>query len=164
MTSTEVPEEARHLQLIAIVPLSKTGALEVFSQRYERGWSPPRMDRSAHRRAPRSPHPPRQLRDERFNQSAGAEPINAKTSRDSLLPWTWIHRQCSAKPGKGQESRQPICRVLHADRYRKADVKEALELAYALTVHKAQGSDFQTVILVLPRKAQTLSRELSIPA
>ncbi len=45
-------------------------------------------------------------------------------------------------------------------RYLKADVKEELELAYALTVHKAQGSDFDTVILVIPRKAQTLSREL----
>ena len=45
-------------------------------------------------------------------------------------------------------------------RYTKANVEEAIELAYALTVHKAQGSDFQTVILVLPQKAQTLSREL----
>jgi hypothetical protein len=45
--------------------------------------------------------------------------------------------------------------------YKKSEVKEgALELAYALTVHKAQGSDFETVILVLPRKASTLSREL----
>lgn len=44
--------------------------------------------------------------------------------------------------------------------YKKAEVKEALELAYALTVHKAQGSEFDTVILILPRKAQTLSREL----
>jgi ATP-dependent exoDNAse (exonuclease V) alpha subunit len=45
-------------------------------------------------------------------------------------------------------------------RYTKFEVKEQLELAYALTVHKAQGSDFDTVILVLPQKAQTLSREL----
>jgi hypothetical protein len=44
--------------------------------------------------------------------------------------------------------------------YKKSEVKEELELAYALTVHKAQGSDFETVILVVPRKAQTLSREL----
>ncbi|MCC7157108.1 MAG: AAA family ATPase [Bryobacterales bacterium] len=44
--------------------------------------------------------------------------------------------------------------------YKKSEVKEALELAYALTVHKAQGSDFETVILIVPRKAQTLSREL----
>lgn len=34
-----------------------------------------------------------------------------------------------------------------------------LELAYALTVHKAQGSDFGTVFLVLP-KSRLLSREL----
>jgi len=45
-------------------------------------------------------------------------------------------------------------------RYNMIAVKEVLELAYALTVHKAQGSDFETVILVIPQKAQTLSREL----
>ncbi len=36
----------------------------------------------------------------------------------------------------------------------------ALELAYALTVHKAQGSEFGTVFLVLPRSSQSISREL----
>jgi exodeoxyribonuclease V alpha subunit len=45
-------------------------------------------------------------------------------------------------------------------RYTKSEVKETLELAYGLTVHKAQGSDFETVILIIPRKAQTLSRKL----
>ena len=35
-----------------------------------------------------------------------------------------------------------------------------LELAYALTVHKAQGSEFGTVFLVLPKSNFTLSREL----
>jgi hypothetical protein len=40
------------------------------------------------------------------------------------------------------------------------DVDENLELAYALTVHKAQGSDFETVFLILPQEASTLSREL----
>lgn len=35
-----------------------------------------------------------------------------------------------------------------------------LELAYALTVHKAQGSEFGTVILVLPNPCRLLSREL----
>lgn len=42
----------------------------------------------------------------------------------------------------------------------KHEVKECLELAYAITVHKAQGSDFDDVIFVLPRKAQALTREL----
>ena len=35
-----------------------------------------------------------------------------------------------------------------------------LELAYALTVHKAQGSEFKTVLLVLPESNYMLSREL----
>lgn len=36
----------------------------------------------------------------------------------------------------------------------------SLELAYALTVHKAQGSEFDTVFLVLPESKHMLSREL----
>ena len=35
-----------------------------------------------------------------------------------------------------------------------------LELAYALTVHKAQGSEFDVVFLILPRSNQLLTREL----
>jgi len=35
-----------------------------------------------------------------------------------------------------------------------------LELAYALTVHKAQGSEFGIVVLVLPNPCRLLSREL----
>ena len=35
-----------------------------------------------------------------------------------------------------------------------------LELAYAITVHKAQGSEFRVVFLVLPRNTRLLSREL----
>jgi hypothetical protein len=35
-----------------------------------------------------------------------------------------------------------------------------LELAYALTVHKAQGSEFGTVFIVVPRRSRLLSREL----
>ena len=36
----------------------------------------------------------------------------------------------------------------------------SLELAYALTVHKAQGSEFGTVLLVLPKSGRMISREL----
>ena len=35
-----------------------------------------------------------------------------------------------------------------------------LELAYALTAHKSQGSEFGTVVLVLPNPCHLLSREL----
>jgi hypothetical protein len=35
-----------------------------------------------------------------------------------------------------------------------------LELAYALTVHKAQGSEFRTVFVVIPKNCRLLSREL----
>lgn len=35
-----------------------------------------------------------------------------------------------------------------------------LELAYALTVHKSQGSEFGTVFVVLPRNCRPMSREL----
>lgn len=45
-------------------------------------------------------------------------------------------------------------------RYFRNQVNENLELAYALTVHKAQGSDFDVVFLIIPQEASTLSREL----
>jgi len=45
-------------------------------------------------------------------------------------------------------------------RYFGKQVEDNLELAYALTVHKAQGSDFDVVFLIIPQKASTLSREL----
>jgi hypothetical protein len=44
--------------------------------------------------------------------------------------------------------------------YPRSDVDGQLELAYALTVHKSQGSDFDIVFFVLPKTASTLSREL----
>lgn len=44
--------------------------------------------------------------------------------------------------------------------YPRPNVDAELELAYALTVHKSQGSDFDIVFLILPKNASTLSREL----
>jgi ATP-dependent exoDNAse (exonuclease V) alpha subunit len=35
-----------------------------------------------------------------------------------------------------------------------------LELAYALTVHKAQGSEFKKVFVIIPKNCRLLSREL----
>lgn len=46
-------------------------------------------------------------------------------------------------------------------KFKNADEDQpSIELAYALTVHKAQGSEFGKVILVIPRNSFTLSREL----
>ncbi len=48
--------------------------------------------------------------------------------------------------------------------YSKKDFTEEmnpiLELAYAITVHKSQGSDFELSILILPKNCRLLSREL----
>ena len=47
--------------------------------------------------------------------------------------------------------------------YSNRDFKEdriVLELAYSITIHKSQGSDFKKVFLVLPKKGRILSREL----
>lgn len=57
---------------------------------------------------------------------------------------------------KVQFSTQPLSSYY----YPRPDVDGQLELAYALTVHKSQGSDFDIVFLVLPKNASTLSREL----
>lgn len=42
----------------------------------------------------------------------------------------------------------------------KGDSEPPLELAYALTVHKAQGSEFKTTFFVVPDACQVLSKEL----
>jgi hypothetical protein len=57
---------------------------------------------------------------------------------------------------KVQFSTQPLSSYY----YPRPSVDGELELAYALTVHKSQGSDFDIVFLILPKNASTLSREL----
>ena len=48
----------------------------------------------------------------------------------------------------------------HQYRYYRNEIDASLELGYALTVHRAQGSDFDTVFVIIPQAAGTLSREL----
>lgn len=43
----------------------------------------------------------------------------------------------------------------------KSDERESpMDLAYAITIHKSQGSDFKTVVAVLPKSGRIMSREL----
>ena len=46
------------------------------------------------------------------------------------------------------------------DRSLNDDNDAKLELAYAITIHKSQGSDFNTVLVILPKGGAILSREL----
>jgi hypothetical protein len=57
-------------------------------------------------------------------------------------------------------SSQPNYRYDFGDRDFGDESEPILELAYALTVHKAQGSEFTKVILSLPNPCRLLSREL----
>jgi ATP-dependent exoDNAse (exonuclease V) alpha subunit len=42
----------------------------------------------------------------------------------------------------------------------KIDDEENFELAYAITIHKSQGSDFTNVLLIIPNKMNLLNKEL----
>jgi exodeoxyribonuclease V alpha subunit len=69
---------------------------------------------------------------------------------------------CSTRKGNNGDYLDAVFSTQPEVSYRffGGQVEEELELAYALTVHKAQGSDFETVFLIIPQKAATLSREL----
>lgn len=49
-------------------------------------------------------------------------------------------------------------------KYFRNQANDYLELAYAITVHKAQGSDFETVFFIIPKESPLLSKELMYTA
>ncbi len=57
-------------------------------------------------------------------------------------------------------SSQPSYRYDYGKRDFGEDASPRLELAYTLTVHKTQGSEFETTFMVLPNPCRLLSREL----
>lgn len=70
---------------------------------------------------------------------------------------------CAAKGSSGFLNVYFAGRPMVSFGYRSSDFGEdgvPLELAYALTIHKAQGSQFRTVFVVLPKSSRLLSREL----
>lgn len=79
------------------------------------------------------------------------------------------HYLANGEVGLVANAKTPWMNVAFAGRprlsfgYRKKDFpggRGPLELAYALTVHKAQGSEFKKVFVVLPKNCRLLSREL----
>lgn len=76
----------------------------------------------------------------------------------------WKGRNSNTKPFREnleiEFSSQPGHKYTFTNRDFSEEGNPVLELAYALTVHKSQGSEFGTVILVLPNPCRLLSREL----
>lgn len=63
-----------------------------------------------------------------------------------------IHVSFSSQPGYSY--------VFNPNDFEKEDGKIQIELAYAITIHKSQGSGFKKVFLILPNPCGLLSREL----
>ena len=57
-------------------------------------------------------------------------------------------------------SSQPGFKYTYGSQYFNEEASSFLELAYAITVHKAQGSEFGLCFLILPNPCRLLSREL----
>lgn len=61
---------------------------------------------------------------------------------------------------RAQFASQPHVTYGFSGGYFSEEASPILELAYAVTVHKAQGSEFGKVLLVLPSRSRLLSREM----
>src|SRR5262249_52242811 len=95
---------------------------------------------------------------------ANPHPFDAKkTSWPDFSP---VHCQVSfsSKPDYGVGYGQGLGRRPDGRWLRREDIDETLELAYAVSAHKAQGSEFARVYFVVPKHKQPLlSRELFYP-
>lgn len=80
---------------------------------------------------------------------------NGSTGLVTVKPKSWV------KDGKQINYEERKYYFRDSDRpLEKVDDEENFDLAYAITVHKSQGSDFRNVFLVIPKKQSLLSKEL----
>jgi hypothetical protein len=82
------------------------------------------------------------------NGELGVVTGQLKSKRMTGAPWK-TQVEFSSQPG-----------VRFTASQQGAEEEPGLELAWALTVHKSQGSEFGTVVLMLPATVQGISREL----
>ncbi len=87
---------------------------------------------------------------------------NGHASEDCYLANGEVGTVCKGKSGwmNGVFAGRPNLTFGYRGSRDFRDGSGPLELAYALTVHKAQGSEFKKVFVVLPRMTRLLSREL----
>jgi len=80
---------------------------------------------------------------------------NGSTGLVTVKPKNWV------KDGKRIDYEERKYYFRDSDRPMEyVDDEENFDLAYAITVHKSQGSDFRNVFLVVPQKQSLLSKEL----
>lgn len=80
---------------------------------------------------------------------------NGSTGLVTVKPKTWT------KAGKEINYEERKYYFRDSDRPMEyVDDEENFDLAYAITVHKSQGSDFRNVFLIIPQKQSLLSKEL----
>jgi len=80
---------------------------------------------------------------------------NGSTGLVTVKPKSWV------KDGKQINYEERKYYFRDSDRPMEyLDDEENFDLAYAITVHKSQGSDFRNVFLVIPQKQSLLSKEL----
>ena len=60
----------------------------------------------------------------------------------------------------GSEAIKSLKRKISSELYSALKIERKINFGYSITIHKAQGSDFEHVVLVLPEKSSFITKEL----